>query len=410
MDEYYSNGKLKFRYMDETMERYYDNENNSIKEQSFFDGDDTAIETREYYESGNIMKCNIYGNSPSDIEYYESGNIKSQIYKNVDEELHKDDAPAEIYYYDNGNIKFYSWCLNGKKHRIGEISEECFNKDGKNVYKAFYVDGKLHNDNDYAEWKFDHSEIYDEDYDEENSMEDEYRHSEFGWYRNGDLYKKEIYKNDKKISEKIINGNISIETEYDEDEEYISSISYKNGNESYYEQYNEGLLYSKEIINGNYSIKEYYDNGIINCKMWLYENNLYRENDLPTIETYDISGNITEKQWKYITGYFRFGDLPSIEKYDGSGNIIEKHWYKNNVKHRDIGFAVEYANGTGEIWTDGVRKIDFGEYIGNESCSVCYELKNEMIITRCRHIFCKTCMHSWMRDSNDTCPYCRQKM
>ncbi len=381
-EEFYPNGKLQKRHVNNgdlcIVETYYDNKTNSIEEQSFFNGD-IISESKEYYKSGNIkniMKYSEYGESPSDIGYYKSGNIKSHIWRNTNRKMHRDNEPAEIYYYENGNVKLNVWYRNGKKHRIDDVAEECFNNDGKSVYKAYYINGKLHGSNYYAEWCYDRYESYDENYEEK---ENEAVESSFSWYSDGEIYKEEVYEYDKMISKMIKDGDDFITTEYEEDGS-ISSILRENGDDAFLEKYHDGKLYRSETIHGNDVCEEEYNtNGDIIGRQWLCNNIIHRD------------------------------DLHAVEIYNDSGILIEKHWYKNGVKHRDNGLAVEYINGGGEIWIDGVRRINFDNYIGDESCSICYELKDNMILTKCKHIFCKTCIEKWMLENND-CSYCRQKL
>ncbi len=426
MDEYYSNGKLKIRNIDSgnffTLEIYYNNELNTIKEQTFFNGDDIEL-YKKYYESGGIKN----------VEHYKHG------------EYHSDnDLPSMIHYYENGSIRMNIWHLNGKKHRENLPAEEYFNESGNIVYIAYYHNDKLHRDGSFAEWKFDADIIYDELYNtNEDDVYDEIDNSEviseYNWYNLGVKYKGETYQNGRKISESITNESYHITTEYENN--LICAFTCRSIDDKYvyYEEYQDGIIYMKSTIDNDYSYREYFDeNSILNCKQWYFNKELYRIDDLPTIEKYK-NGILIRKEWRYNLGYFRKDDLPVIECYNGnimtqrvwfdvnkihrnndlpaiercdnSGNVIKKEWYKNGMRHRDTGFAVEYMNGdNGEIWIHGRRKINFNEYIGNESCSICYELKEKMIFTKCNHIFCKSCVDSWCNTGSDICPYCRQKM
>lgn len=42
-------------------------------------------------------------------------------------------------------------------------------------------------------------------------------------------------------------------------------------------------------------------------------------------------------------------------------------------------------------------------------CTICFEkkLQDEMMKTKCNHIFCSTCLNYWLK-KNITCPICRQ--
>ncbi len=299
--------------------------------------------------------------------YYETGNIKDVMYFNDDDKLHKIDAPSLNLYYENGNIKLQVWYINGNIHRDNLPAVECFNRDGKNVYIAYFSNGKKHRDGDYAEWSFNNDEFYDQYYDEDEEDKEDIT-SEYNWYNNGIRYKTEKYKNENK---------------------YFTELFYENNI-----RLEEWCIQNKK------------------AKMWYRENEPFRENDLPTIEYYS-ENNLIGRKWMYSNGCSRDNDLPAIEYYD-DGNITEKVWYINGKIHRNEGFAVEcYENNvliSGEIWKNGIRQIDFDNYIGNENCFICHESNNDMILTICRHIFCKSCIESWMLESNDDCPYCRQKM
>ena len=43
---------------------------------------------------------------------------------------------------------------------------------------------------------------------------------------------------------------------------------------------------------------------------------------------------------------------------------------------------------------------------GTDECSVCYDVKDVMVQTRCKHIFCRECLSQWTC-TNITCPMCR---
>jgi len=42
------------------------------------------------------------------------------------------------------------------------------------------------------------------------------------------------------------------------------------------------------------------------------------------------------------------------------------------------------------------------------SCNICYEINEQMITTRCNHLFCNDCLTTWTQNNN-TCPMCRQE-
>ncbi len=355
---HYDNGRIRHRVIIidglTVYENYYDNEINSLEIQRFFN--DKIVMIKEYYESGNLKLQTRYedGKEHREIGYYDSGMIKLEVWYH-DGEKHNINSPAEIYYTDD----------------ISHMS----------VYKAHYFNGKLHNDNGCAEWKFCKYEDYDEDYDGTISTEEPIE-MEYNWYKNGVKYKSETHDGFHKISEKNIYDDHYDETEYENGE--ISTITRAYNDSFHFEAYIDNKIYCKMIINGKYHYREYYDNEIIVKKLWYYKCKLDR-----------------------------LFDLPSMECYEG-GKLIEKHWYQNGIKHRDEGFAEEFYQNyvllNGNIWKNGKRIINFEKYIEEEACSICYDLKEDMILTPCRHIFCKTCIHKWIDDDNDSCPYCRQKI
>jgi hypothetical protein len=42
----------------------------------------------------------------------------------------------------------------------------------------------------------------------------------------------------------------------------------------------------------------------------------------------------------------------------------------------------------------------------NISCSICYDIPNEISVTECNHYYCEKCINYWLV-KNNTCPYCR---
>ncbi len=354
----YENNRLRSRTVvindnESIYENYYDNEINSLEIQKFFNNG--IVMAKEYYESGNLKLQTLYedGEAYKEISYYDNNKIKSEVYyKNW--KKHNTDSPAVIYYKDDESQMI--------------------------VYKAYYSFGNLHNHYHYAEWKFDKYEEYDENYN--GTIYSKSIEMEFNWYKNGIKYKSEIRNDLHKINEKNIYEDHNDEIEYEDGK--ILSIKRTYNNSRHFEMYEDGKIYRKYVTSDSCSYTEYYDNGYIEKRIWRRGGNLYRENDLPSVEYY------------------------KDEK------IVEKRWYKYGIKHRDNGFAIEYYKDnvliSGEIWKNGKRIINFEKYHGIEICSICYELKDNMILTRCRHIFCKDCIHKWVDSDNDRCPYCRQKI
>ena len=44
-----------------------------------------------------------------------------------------------------------------------------------------------------------------------------------------------------------------------------------------------------------------------------------------------------------------------------------------------------------------------------EECYICYENKEEVFITECKHNFCVECSRKWFKNNN-SCPYCKSKV
>ena len=45
----------------------------------------------------------------------------------------------------------------------------------------------------------------------------------------------------------------------------------------------------------------------------------------------------------------------------------------------------------------------------NMECSICMEIKNDLVELDCSHSFCNECIEKWKANSN-SCPHCREKI
>jgi hypothetical protein len=50
-----------------------------------------------------------------------------------------------------------------------------------------------------------------------------------------------------------------------------------------------------------------------------------------------------------------------------------------------------------------------GDDEGMKVCAICYESieKNATILRVCGHVFCDSCLHTWLETDNNSCPMCR---
>lgn len=90
------------------------------------------IKTKKYFING---KCCRSNGKPSEVEYFDvkgKNKIKSQIYRNMDGEIHRDpivnragilDQPAIIEYYPSGQLKFKAYYVNGKLQRASGVDK-----------------------------------------------------------------------------------------------------------------------------------------------------------------------------------------------------------------------------------------------------------------------------------------------
>jgi len=157
---------------------------------------------------------------------------------------------------------------------------------------------------------------------------------------------------------------------------------------------------------GDNTVEEIYHNNIIKEKIWRKNGKLYRENNLPSKECYDLGGIIRK--------IFTYEGDNTVEEIYHNNIIKEKIWRKDDKLYRENNLpSKEIYNENGELieslFIDEYNKV-FNSYIGNEDCGICYQRDNNMISTKCNHIFCKKCIDSWMDTRSDECPYCRQSL
>ena len=53
------------------------------------------------------------------------------------------------------------------------------------------------------------------------------------------------------------------------------------------------------------------------------------------------------------------------------------------------------------------RRGRFGDEVGENDCSICYECVNDPVKTACNHTFCRGCLNRWLH-RNPSCPTCRR--
>ncbi len=206
------------------------------------------------------------------------------------------------------------------------------------------------------------------------------------WYKNGKSHRDDDKPAFICYNENIISKAWYKDGKYYRDNDEANYIYYINDKEIWIKQWCENE-YKLKIRENLPSVEVYSENEIIISKRFIYKNNCAH------MEKYN-NGIIQEKIWfkdfkRHSSAYcnniklFRENNLPSKEIYNENGELIES------------------------LFIDEYTKV-FNSYIGNEICGICHETDNNMITTKCNHIFCKKCIDSWIDIDKDECPYCRQ--
>ena len=94
-------------------------------------------------------------NPPSKIK--DHGYSIELIWKNENDERHKENGPACIEYDQNGNIEYKSWWINGELHNENGPAAIKYYSNGNVKYKSWYINNKYHNENGPAYIEYDQS-------------------------------------------------------------------------------------------------------------------------------------------------------------------------------------------------------------------------------------------------------------
>jgi hypothetical protein len=76
--------------------------------------------------------------------YWPNGQIKSEEYKNSDNQYHRTDGPAVREWYESGKISLEMYIVCGRTHRVGGPAIRRW-VSGSLLYESYCVDGLLNN-------------------------------------------------------------------------------------------------------------------------------------------------------------------------------------------------------------------------------------------------------------------------
>lgn len=110
---------------------------------------------------------------------------------------------------------------------------------------------------------------------------------------------------------------------------------------------------------------------------------------------------------KYINSIFRkFQSLQYENMFiDDIFNIINNTFIEPNVSRKDyFSHAMTIYNIINNSLTSIVSEVSDEKF----ECPLCYEEKDDNVMTKCGHKFCKCCINSYMKNKlNFVCPLCR---
>ena len=144
----------------------------------------------------------------------------------------------------------------------------------------------------------------------------------------------------------------------------------------------------------------YRNDGTILYHMWYKNGKPYRDNNESTLIWYNTDGTISSQDQLSDDDSDDNSDDDSDDDGDAVSNAVSND-------DSDDDSDDEYEKNE-EYYKNKIETIIYDSYIGEKDCYICYSNCNEMIITPCQHVYCKSCVHSWIMTKKSICPYCRQ--
>ena len=97
-----------------------------------------------------------------------------------------------------------------------------------------------------------------------------------------------------------------------------------------------------------------------------------------------------------------------------SGNIdIVRFFIEKGANdfYKGMELAYEYnKTHVVDFFRSKLNAINFMQYLGSDVCSICYETADNLIATKCNHVFHRDCINIWINDKRIFCPMCRKNL
>jgi len=87
-------------------------------------------------------------------EYWPNGQVKSILYYNKNNQLHREDGPAEIRYWKDGSTKGERYYIKGRLHREKGPAAIWYREDGSIEKKCYYINNRLHREDGPAKIRY----------------------------------------------------------------------------------------------------------------------------------------------------------------------------------------------------------------------------------------------------------------